>query len=155
MPSNHRAFTLIELMAVVLILAILAGVALPKFFDYQTTARESACKGVLGGVRAGISSFYANEAVINGSAAYPTLAELTTTGSVMTEVIPDNPYDHGGTAVTNPNGVQQVSKADAAARNRDTPGTNGWAYFSGTGGDSAVFYANTDSDDGTVDEHDF
>ena len=150
MPSDRRAFTLIELMAVVLILAILAGVALPKFFDYQVTARAAACKGALGGVRAGIASFYANEAVISGAAAYPTLAELTTAGSVMTEIFPDNPY--GG---TDPNGVEAASKAEADLRTILSASANGWAYFAGTGGDSATFYANTDFDDGTVDEHDF
>ncbi len=59
----RTGFTLIELMAVVLILAILAGVALPRFFDYQARAREAACKGTLGGVRAGIANWYANEAI--------------------------------------------------------------------------------------------
>ena len=64
----RKGFTLIELMAVVLILAILAGVALPKFFNYQSQAREASCKGTLGGVRAGIANFYANEA-LSGTAA--------------------------------------------------------------------------------------
>ncbi|MHC5007256.1 MAG: type IV pilin protein, partial [Planctomycetota bacterium] len=41
MIRSKAGFTLIELMAVVLILAILAGVALPKFFNYQTQAREA------------------------------------------------------------------------------------------------------------------
>ncbi len=150
----RAGFTLIELMAVVLILAILAGVALPKFFDYQVTAREAACKGSLGGIRAGIANFYANEAVTTGTAAYPTLAELTTIGSVMQESLPDNPYKHNSIAVTNPAGVEGVSKADADARNLDTPGTNGWAYFIGTGGDAAIFYANTDTD-GAINEYDF
>ncbi|MHC4081373.1 MAG: type IV pilin protein, partial [Planctomycetota bacterium] len=86
----RKGFTLIELMAVVLILAILAGVALPKFFNYQAQAREASCKGTLGGVRAGIANFYANEA-ISGSAAYPTLTQLTD-GSTMQETLPENPY---------------------------------------------------------------
>ena len=146
----RAGFTLIELMAVVLILAILAGVALPKFFDYQVTAREAACKGTLGGVRAGIANFYANQAVTTGTAAYPTLAELTTIGSVMQEVLPDNPY--GGTTA---NGVEVASKAEAVARTIVNSPDNGWAYFAGTGGDAAIFYANTDSDPGTVDENDF
>ncbi len=148
--SAFRAgFTLIELMAVVLILAILAGVALPKFFDYQVTAREAACKGALGGIRAGIANFYANEAVTSGTAAYPTIAELTAIGSVMQEILPDNPY--GG---TDPNGVAAASKANADARNIIASSADGWAYFHGSGGVASVFYANTDSD-GAVDEFDF
>ena len=146
----RAGFTLIELMAVVLILAILAGVALPKFFDYQVTARQAACKGALGGIRAGVANFYANEAVTTGTAAYPTLAQLTTIGSVMQETLPENPY--GGTTA---NGVEAASKAEADARTILSASANGWAYFAGTGGDAAIFYANTDSDPGTVDEYNF
>jgi prepilin-type N-terminal cleavage/methylation domain-containing protein len=115
-PSSavRKGFTLIELMAVVLILAILAGVALPKFFNYQSQAREASCKGTLGGVRAGIANFYANKAISTGTAAYPTLAELTS-GATMQE--------------------------------------SGWAYYDGSAGGGAVFYANTDT--GTIGENDF
>ena len=58
-----RAFTLIELIAVIAVLAILAAVAIPKYFDYTAKAKESACKAVLGSVRAGIANFYANSIV--------------------------------------------------------------------------------------------
>ena len=84
-PAVKKGFTLIELMAVILILAILAGVALPRFFNYQTQAREAATKGTLGGVRAGIANFYANKAISASAAVYPTFAELTTLGTVMQE----------------------------------------------------------------------
>ena len=57
--QTRRGFTLIELIAVV-VLAILAGVALPKYFDYAAQAKVSACKGALGGVRSAIANFYAN-----------------------------------------------------------------------------------------------
>ena len=72
--GNRKGFTLIELMAVIVILAILAGVALPKYFDYAEQAKIASCKGTLGGVRAGIANFYANKA-INTTAAYPVLAD--------------------------------------------------------------------------------
>jgi len=139
----RTGFTLIELMAVVLILAILAGVALPRFFDYQTRAREAACKGTLGGVRAGIANYYADQAITEGLAAYPTLAELTDIGEVMQEAIPDNPYtgdDHL------PNVVTKADLADVPLRVIKGAGTGGgWAYFEGDATDPSVFYANTNT----------
>lgn len=45
--DNLRAFTLVELIAVIVVLAILAGVAIPKYFDYPTRARASALSGTL------------------------------------------------------------------------------------------------------------
>ena len=149
MHATRRAFTLIELVAVVLILAILAGVAMPRFFDYQTHARDATCHGILGGVRAGVASYYADGAITNGTAVYPTLAQLTTIGTVMQEKIPDNPY--GGTT---PAVVTTAAKVDSDDRNLvGGAGIGGWAYFDGTGGFPAVFYANTDT--GGIDENSF
>jgi prepilin-type N-terminal cleavage/methylation domain-containing protein len=146
MIRSKAGFTLIELMAVVLILAILAGVALPKFFNYQTQAREASCKGTLGGVRAGIANFYSNKAVSTGTAAYPTLAELTS-GATMQESIPENPYDDD-------NNVAAATQAEAATGTRTViAGGKGWAYYDGSAGGGAVFYANTDT--GTIGENDF
>ncbi len=148
----RAGFTLIELMAVVLILAILAGVALPRFFNYQDQARVAACKGILGGVRSGVASFYADDA-IGGDITpdYPTLIELTTVGTVMQEVIPENPY--GGTT---PAVVTAAAKAAAQASPRTLTGAagiGGWAYYEGDATNAAIFYANTDT--GTIDEMNF
>ena len=65
---QNRGFTLIELIAVIVVLAILAGVALPKYFDYAAQAKESACKGALGGIRSGIANWYANKAITTNTA---------------------------------------------------------------------------------------
>ena len=134
----RKGFTLIELMAVVLILAILAGVALPRFFNYQTQAKMASCKGALGGVRAGIANFYADKAVTTGTAAYPTLVELTN-GSTMQEALPDNPYDSGA----DPNNVFTATQAESASRDI-VGGGGGWAYYPGAAA-NAVFYANTNT----------
>jgi len=140
MQATRQAFTLIELLAVIIILAILAGVAIPRFFDYQVGAREAACKGTLGGVRAGIANWYANEAIENGTAVYPDITELTAINEVMQEAIPDNPY--GG---TNPGAVAaQVTFADAQ-NGVPVAGGAGWAYYEGVSPNPSVFYANTNS----------
>ncbi len=133
---KKKAFTLIELIAVIVVLAILAGVALPKYFDYAASAKESACKGTIGGVRAGIANFYANSA-ISGTAGYPTLAQLETNGTVMQEPIPDNPYNNSNDVV-------------AATWDADDPpvsGTAGWNYDASEG----KFWANSD----TIGENEF
>lgn len=119
---SRRAFTLIELVAVIVVLAILAGVALPKYFDYAAQARESACKGALGGIRAGIANFYANSA-IQGTPQYPTLAELIDPGDVMQDILPENPYNGANT-------VEAATAADAATRVVTTPSPEtGWRFY--------------------------
>lgn len=135
----RRAFTLIELIAVIVVLAILSGVAIPKYLDYSERARSSALQGTLGGVRAGMGNFYADSSV-SGTAAYPTLAQLTTPGTVMQESIPANPY----------NGLNNVIAATLAeANNRTVSNTAaGWRYFVDNASDPpvAIFYANSDDE---------
>ncbi len=146
----RRGFTLIELIAVVVILAILAGVALPRYFDYAAQAKSAATKGTLGGCRAGIANYLANEVITNGTALYPTLVQLETLGTVMQEAIPDNPYDTGA----NPNTVNLATAAEAAARTVPVlAGTGGWAYYvdNGLTPPAYIFYANTN----TTGENDF
>jgi prepilin-type N-terminal cleavage/methylation domain-containing protein len=122
-----RAFTLIELIAVIVVLAILSGIAIPKYFDYAASAKASSTKGTLGGVRSAIANFYANSAV-NGTAAYPTLVQVQTTGTVMQEAIPANPYNSSST----------IAAATWAATPPVT-GANGWNYDAASG----RFWANS------------
>ncbi len=93
---RSRAFTLVELIVIIVVLAILSGVAIPKYIDYAARAKESAARGTLGAVRSGIANFYANAAV-TGTAAFPTLVQMQTLGTVMQEAIPANPYNNGAT----------------------------------------------------------
>ena len=129
-----RAFTLIELIAVIVVLAILSGVAIPKYFDYAASAKVSATKGVLGGTRSAVANFYANNAVA-GAAAYPTLVQLQTVGTVMQEPMPANPYNNDIT----------IAAAGWAAV-PPVSGANGWNYDAATGHfwcNSATAGANT------------
>ena len=131
--SNQRSgFTLIELIAVIVVLAILAGVALPKYFDYSAQARASSCKGTLGAVRSGIANFYMNTG-LTGPERYPTYAELSALGTVMQEPLPANPYNNALT----------VRNADGTwvSGNPPVSGAQGWAYDQTNG----KFWANTNT----------
>lgn len=116
---NFRAFTLIELIAVMIVLAILAGVAVPRYIDYTDRARTAALQGTLGNVRSAAANFYAN-ASLSGTPAYPTLVQLTTTGTVMQDTFPQNPYNSLNTASAG-------TAANWAAR--QVAGNFGWRYY--------------------------
>lgn len=129
--SRRTGFTLIELIAVIVVLAVLAGVALPRYFDYADDAHVSATKGALGGVRAGLANWYANEALTNGAPTYPTFVQLYALGTVMQELLPENPYNDDAT----------IRDADTlwVAGNPPIAGANGWAYDETAG----KFWANS------------
>jgi len=136
----RRAFTLIELIAVMVVLAVLAGVAIPKYFNYADRAKSSALSGAIGGVRTGIANYFADSS-FSGEAAYPTLTELTTVGTVMQEEIPANPYNGLNT-------VQTVNSGQATSRSVSNEDQYGWNYFVDNSVDPPVytFYANSDEE---------
>lgn len=59
MNRNKKGFTLIELIMIIVILGILAAVAVPQYFDLTSDAEDAAELGVVGGVRAGIQTYFA------------------------------------------------------------------------------------------------
>ena len=133
--NRRSGFTLIELVTVIVILGILSAVALPVYLDYRTDAKAAACKGCLGACRAAVANFYAHSATPSGGGtlAYPTLVQLTTTGTVLLDGVSDNPYDSDGTA----NNVV----ASVAAKGTVSGATGGWCYNAATG----EFWANTNT----------
>jgi len=136
MNRNHRAgFTLIELVTVIVILGILSAVALPVYLDYRTDAKTAACKGALGGVRAGIANYYARSATESGGGVlmYPALTDLTTTGNVMIDTLPDNPFDTDAT--------KNNLAASSAAKGTVAGSAGGWLYNAANG----QFWANTNT----------
>jgi prepilin-type N-terminal cleavage/methylation domain-containing protein len=55
---NKQGFTLIELMIVVAIIGILAGVSVPKMRNLIWAAQEANTKGNLGALRSALSIYY-------------------------------------------------------------------------------------------------
>jgi len=122
---NQKGFTLIELVIIIVILGILAAVAIPKYQDITSEAKEASCRAALGGLRSGITIYYANQAVTTGTAAWPSIAALRTVDSVMVHGIPKNPYQSDSNAPDSI--VTGVTKGTIVGTR------GGWAYKASTG----------------------
>ena len=57
--KGEEGFTMIEIIAVLIVLGILAAVAVPKFFDLAGEAREKALSGAVGEMKGRISQYFA------------------------------------------------------------------------------------------------
>lgn len=82
---NSKGFTLIEIIAVLVLLGILAAVAVPKFIDLQSDAREKAADGALAAGGSSAAMEFARQTLLLGDT--PTMAslaaELTTTSTTV------------------------------------------------------------------------
>lgn len=123
--NNEKGFTLIELVIIIVVLGILAAVAIPKYQNITAEANQAATRSSLGGLRSGITIFYANAAVTTGTAIWPTLSDVETIGTVMEQVIPKNPYQ------TSTNAPDSIVTGVTKGTIIGTRG--GWAYKASTG----------------------
>lgn len=131
LTKSRRAFTLVEVLIVVIILGILAAIVVPQFTDATTDAKVSSLTTNLQIIRGQLELYK-----IQHNDTYPALATFSnqmtlsskadgTTAAVGTsgydygpylQVIPDNPYS----------GANDVSEADPAS-------DKGWYYNEDTG----------------------
>ena len=59
--KNEEGFTLIEIIAVLVIMGILAAVAIPKFFDLQSKAREKAIYTAMSELKVRVNQAFAKQ----------------------------------------------------------------------------------------------
>ncbi len=58
--GNRIGFTLVELMIVIAIIGILAGIAVPRYMNFLKRSKEGATKGSLGALRSALNIYYAD-----------------------------------------------------------------------------------------------
>jgi len=143
--DRRSAFTLIEVLIVVVIMAILAATIIPQFTDSTKDAKASTVKFNLATLRSQIQLYRAQHNGLNPSA---TLVELTTNTDVSgaqgtganypygpyLRQIPANPFSNSNTVT--------VIAVDPAVAGSVT-GSGGWLYNTTTGNvwiDNSTYY---------------
>ena len=86
---SKKGFTLIELIMVIVILGIIAVVAIPRYVDLRSQAELAAIDGVVGGVRGGIHTYYAESAAIGRTPLFPASLEGVDADTVFEGVLTD------------------------------------------------------------------
>ena len=147
---KKNAFTLIELIMILLILAIVSRVAIPAYQNVANQAKAASVRATLDEVRAALKAYRSNRKLEGNTEIYPGLTELQDRndqgGSCPTAHLfsdcnmPDNSFCSSATGGTHCSGNKdQVITGAMATRIIDSGTAAGWRYDSTTG----LFYPNT------------
>ena len=122
----ERGFTLIEIIAVLVISAMLAAVAVPKYVDMQTQAKANAARGQVAEVKGSLSSGWGKALLTLGDTP-PTLAQIIANANLAsgTQVIGAVPDNWGVTIGTNGNTIITVAVINRGG-DRDYAATGNW-----------------------------
>lgn len=111
--SSKKGFTLIELVVVIAILGILAGIAIPRFMDATATARGAKIVADMRTIDSAIMMFQAKTGNMPA-----TSADITTSGTSQYQLLAAWPVPAQGKAI--------ITKNDGTASSKDI--TSGTTY---------------------------
>ena len=121
--SRQAAFTLIEMMLVIVVIAILIGALLPNFRGTQDEAAEQRARAELRTLATAVESYFLH----NSNTLPAALSNLTSATPRIVTVIPDDPFRSGTndyTYATSSNGVYYVLSSYGVDRAADISGIN-------------------------------
>ena len=103
--KSSKGFTLIEIIAVLVILGILAAVAVPKYIDMQGEAKKAAAKGQVAEIKSTLNLAYAKKFLEKGAA--PSLTDVLATASIHGTM--GTAPDKWGVSVTDDGGKAKIT----------------------------------------------
>ena len=124
MRKQQSGFTLIELVAVIVILGALAVVALPRFINLQDDAREAALDGVVGGLESAGAVNLAG--ALAGDTSAVTMTNCDDVASAMQGGVPDGYSVQASAATTNVTGAAFPCSVVQLDDNNNTVATAGF-----------------------------
>ncbi len=135
--GRHKAFTLVELLIVIIIIAVLAAIAIPKFSNSSQRSKESALRAELSLLRNGVElfksdtgAFPANLADLEATAAPASGLDAAGAAKSITASDWKGPYVNkvnndpvGGAALTYTKTAPNVGKITSSATGNGSDGT--------------------------------
>ncbi len=131
--NSPRAFTLIELMIVIAIIAILAAILIPNFLHARAEAQTSACEGNEKQIATALEEY----AVDNNGKYVGGTVSSTLLGTLYLGVTPKDPVDSSNYSVNTTSGGTYGSYQITDAGSHDTTTTKGLA---GNPGGASIIY---------------